>query len=118
MPKYAIYAGLGGGFGGATFQEIIEVADQNKADEYAYELAVQEVGGYEGMYGLDSFESIQEENPDYGEEDIQEALQEQTDSWADYAAIEIRDDVTEEECDKHDRQGCRRLFGVENDSGI
>lgn len=47
--KYNIYAGLGGGFGGARLvAEAEEFENQAAAEEYAYEYAIEEYQSYEG----------------------------------------------------------------------
>lgn len=50
--KYKIYAGLGGGFGGATYQMTEDYASIDEALEDAYNLSVEEYQSYEGMHEL------------------------------------------------------------------
>lgn len=54
--KYKIYAGLGGSFGGATYQYIDDFSTEEDALDTAYLLAVQEYESYEGLHGLPSWE--------------------------------------------------------------
>ena len=49
---YALYAGMTGGFGGATFQTFAECEDGDEAEREAYALAMEIYESYEGMYGL------------------------------------------------------------------
>lgn len=99
MKKYKIYAGLGGGFGGANFQEIIECKNEYEASQYAYELACQEYESYEGLYGLADLDTIAEYPEDYGlvegetdEELLWEAYVEARDGWLAYWAEEVSED--------------------------
>lgn len=50
--RYKIYAGLSGGFGGATYQMTEDYASMEDALEDAYALAVEEYQSYEGCHGL------------------------------------------------------------------
>ena len=50
--KYAIYAGLNGGFGGATFQYVDDFDSEYEALDAAYDKAVEEYESYEGCHGL------------------------------------------------------------------
>ena len=54
--KYKIYAGLGGGFGGATYQMTEDYASIDEALKDAYNLSVEEYQSYEGMHGIMSWE--------------------------------------------------------------
>ena len=83
---FKIYSGLGGGFGGADFQGEYEFPNEDKANEYAYECACMDYEGYDGMHGLDSCDTIQEENPDWSEEEVMDAWREQRESWLEYWA--------------------------------
>lgn len=47
--KYKIYAGLSGGFGGATYQKTEDYSSMDEALEDAYALAVEEYQSYEGL---------------------------------------------------------------------
>lgn len=50
--KYKIYAGLSGGFGGATYQKTEDYSSMDEALEDAYALAVEEYQSYEGCHGI------------------------------------------------------------------
>lgn len=92
MAKYKIFAGLGGGFGGAQYQETIECETQDIANEYAYELACQEYESYEGLHGLADFADIEENPEEYGleedasDEEIEEAYIQEREGWIEYWA--------------------------------
>lgn len=65
MKQYKIFAGLGGGFGGAQECDILEFASIEAAEEYAYEVACETYDMYAGMHGLRSVDDIME-NDDCG----------------------------------------------------
>ena len=52
MTQYNIYAGLGGSFGGATYQYTSEFEDIDEAIDAAYTEAVEIYDSYEGLHGL------------------------------------------------------------------
>ena len=103
---YKIYAGLGGGFGGATYIETAVFSSLEEAKNAAYEYALQEYESMEGMYGLRSYEQILEELIyEYGEDDIsslkdeaEQILQDEMESWLDYhvelVAVGHKDDIS------------------------
>lgn len=97
--KYDLYAGLGGGFGGANL--IYKGAEYNNIEEAtnaAYEYAVEEYQSYEGYHGLTSYGDIKENPEEYGlcedpeEEDINEVYTEEMESWIEYYAFPTRTD--------------------------
>ena len=88
MPRFKIYAGLGGGFGGALFQYEFDCIDSEYADEVAYEEACAQYEGYEGAEGIRSVDDIMEQD-DVTEEAALEAWNEERESWLDYRAEEI-----------------------------
>lgn len=98
MGKYNIYAGMGGGFGGAQYQGTVECKSLADAYELAYELAVQEYESYEGYHGVPDYGEIADNAEDYGleegftEEDVYEILSEQRESWIEYYAVAFEDD--------------------------
>lgn len=106
MPKYKIYAGLGGGFGGSTFRGVEEFNNEDEAYVYAHELSCEEYGMYAGLHGLIDYEDIYQDMVDDGidEEDIDEGqieleYEEERDSWLDFEVIEVPDNykLSEEE---------------------
>lgn len=90
MSKYKIFAGLGGGFGGAEYVETREFVTEKDANDYAYELACQDYEMYEGMHGLPDFGDIEEDPEYYGlmedasSEEIEEVYIEARDGWIEY----------------------------------
>ena len=64
MPKFKIYAGLSGGFGGAHFCEVYECGSQAEAETYAREVAIEEYESYGGYHGLYTWDSMRQEIAD------------------------------------------------------
>lgn len=89
MPKYKIFAGLGGGFGGAEYIDTFEFDNKTKAFQYAYDYAVDIYELYNGAHGLltwqdcynDLYESWNEE-PDPDE--VDDYYRNEVESWIDY----------------------------------
>jgi hypothetical protein len=95
--KYNIYAGLGGGFGGARLvAEAEEFENRAAAENYAYECALEDYQSYEGYHGIVSYGDIWENPEDYGleegytEEDVEEIYQEEVESWITYYVEEVK----------------------------
>ena len=87
MKKYRLYSGLGGGFGGAVYQETVECATQEEANDAAYELACQDYESYAGTNGIRDFAEIMEEE-DCSEEEAEQIYNDDRDSWIEYWAEE------------------------------
>lgn len=81
-----IYAGLGGGFGGADKVDVLEFENIEDAERYAWERACQEYESYAGLHGLRDIEQIMEEE-DCDEEIAQEYYNEERKGWIDYYVI-------------------------------
>jgi hypothetical protein len=84
MARYDIYAGLGGGFGGATLVGTEEHDTKDEAILSAYSHAREAYESYEGLYGLRTLEQIMKED---GIDDPQDAFgiyTEEVESWIDY----------------------------------
>ena len=62
MPKYKIFYGLGGGFGGASEGEIEEFENEDIAEEYAFSCACEKYDNYAGSYGLRDIQQIMEQD--------------------------------------------------------
>lgn len=95
MQKYNIYAGLGGSFGGATYQGTGDFKSLADAEQYAYELAVEEYVAYEGLHGILSWYDVADENGlDYNEDsiDIDDLYQEELENWTEYYAVLASED--------------------------
>lgn len=91
MPKYLIYAGLGGGFGKAELvdEEPLEFEDKEAAEEYAFDCACEHYESYLGMYGLRTIEEIMEQDEIDDEEIAGEVFNEERASWLDYYVEEV-----------------------------
>ena len=99
MERFHLYAGLGGGFGGARYNQTIEAEDIEEAYEYAHDLAVEEYQSYEGLHGIMSWGDCYEDAVESGfidkenmtETEIYEYVdglyQEEIESWIEYYAI-------------------------------
>lgn len=83
VKNWRIYAGLGGGFGGATYQETINCTE-DEANEEAYLHAVNEYESYGGMHGLFNYEDAREENPEANDDELDEMYLEDMDMWIEY----------------------------------
>lgn len=101
--KYAIFAGLNGGFGGATFQYVDDFNTEEDALDTAYLLAVQEYESYEGLHGLPSWEDVRDELRDsYGldeepsDDDINEVYLDYRNNWLDYKVEKVVRDYDDE----------------------
>lgn len=106
MPKYRIFAGLAGGFGGATEQYVIDCENQEAADTIAYEEACQHFDSQAGC-GMDGWEEFMNEarqclsEEDFEDDEDYEAALESTaneienearESWIDYYAVLVGSD--------------------------
>ena len=89
MPRFKIYAGLGGGFGGANFIEEDEFQDEEQAMLYAWEVAMEVYDTYAGMYGIPSYEELAEEYPDYTEDELEDMYLGDAEVWLDYHVEEV-----------------------------
>lgn len=101
MQKYEIYAGMGGGFGGAQLHGIYEFSSAQEAERYAYDLAFDEYQSYEGSHGILSWDEVYEdclasewiEPGAQSEAEIEcivdDAYLEQVESWIEWRAIPI-----------------------------
>ena len=100
---YDIYAGLGGGFGGATFQVTEEHQDKDWATKAAYDFAVEIYQSYEGLHGiLDWYVCKEILKEEYGEseitdEDVDVYYREEIEGWIEYYAVEHDDKNPPEE---------------------
>lgn len=92
--KFEIYAGLGGGFGGASYVETIEANTREEAEEYARQCAIDDYESYEGSHGIlsrdDVFEDLIES---FGEEPLEEDVDlrymEEVEGWIAYYVEEV-----------------------------
>ena len=100
MPKFKIYAGLSGGFGGAHFCEVYECGSQAEAEIYAREVAIEEYESYGGYHGLYTWDSMRQEIADdeydgdieaVDPEDVDMRLVEEVEGWLTYKIIPVQD---------------------------
>ena len=91
--NYEIYAGLGGGFGGALYEGTCENVTEKEAMDEAYRLSLEVYDSYAGSNGLPSLEDIFCDFEYYGfeeqptEEEALEVLQETIEGWLDYYVV-------------------------------
>ena len=114
MPKFKIYAGLSGGFGGARYCGVYECADRDEAEIYAREQAIEEYESYGGYHGLYTWDSMRQEIADdeydgdieqVDPEDVDMRLMEEVEGWLTYKVIPVQDnfplDWSEEDDDNY-----------------
>lgn len=88
MKQFKIFAGLGGGFGGAQECDTLEFASLEAAEQYAYEVACETYDMYAGMHGLRSVADIMEDD-ECDEEYAEDVYNEERDGWLDYYVEEV-----------------------------
>ena len=100
MPKFKIYAGLSGGFGGARYCGVYECADKDEAEIYAREVAIEEYESYGGYHGLYTWDSMRQEIADdeydgdieqVDPEDVDIRMMEEVEGWLTYKVIPVQD---------------------------
>ena len=82
VKKWAIFAGLGGGFGGSSF-ECFETCAYEEAHSIAYQHACDSYESYVGSGGLRELSTIMEEDG-VDEEEAGEIYNEEREGWLDY----------------------------------
>lgn len=105
--EYNIYAGLGGGFGGAKYQYTGLYDNEDDAFMEAYTAASEEYESYSENNGLLSYEEALEaamnDNPGKSEEELQdyidELFEEDKENWIEYYAILTSEDTETSEDD-------------------
>lgn len=111
MPKFKIYAGLSGGFGGAHYCGVEECADKEQAENYARQYAMEEYesyGGYHGLYTWDSMrEEIAEELYDgdisqVDPSDVDDRMMEEVEGWITYKIVPVPDDFPDDWSEEDD----------------
>ena len=96
MGYYKIYAGLGGGFGGAEYLWTDEYTSEDEAVECAYNQACELYYDYQGLRGLFNREIALEDNPSLTEDELTEMEYEDRENWIDYYVIET-DSIDDED---------------------
>ena len=89
MTKYKIYAGLGGGFGGAQYISTEECETESEALDIAYQAACEDYESFAGTRGLRTFEEIAEdEGLDLNDPDdydyVNDVYQDELEGWITY----------------------------------
>ena len=97
MKKFKIYAGLGGGFGGATYSYTDEFESEDEASKAAWESAIESYEGYCGLHGLREVGDIMEEDK-VDEDEAIEIYNEERETWLDYYVVEAREGVHKTHC--------------------
>lgn len=106
MPKFKIYAGLSGGFGGATFCCVDDFHNKKDAEDFARQEAIDMYESYGGYHGLYTWDSMRQEIADDGDisqvddEDVDIAYMEDIESWITYFVKEVRyedDDIDDDD---------------------
>lgn len=95
LQEYNIYAGLGGGFGGARYQFTTLCENIDDANDIAYQVACEDYDSYAGIHGIRSYDEIaEEEDLVLGEDDetIDEIYNDERESWVDYYAVLTSED--------------------------
>ena len=101
MAKFKIYAGLSGGFGGARYCGVYECDNEQEAETYAREQAIEEYESYGGYHGLYTWDSMRQEIADdeydgdieaVDHEDVDMRMVEEVEGWLTYRIIRVRDD--------------------------
>lgn len=105
MPKFKIYAGLSGGFGGARYCGIYECHNRNEAEIYAREQAIEEYESYGGNHGLYTWDSMHQEIADdeydgdieaVDQEDVDMYMIEEVESWLSYRVVPVADNFSDD----------------------
>lgn len=96
MKKFKIYAGLGGGFGGADYVGTLEFDNRDEALNYAYQEATDIYESYEGTNGILSMEEIEEDlrkswGEEPGDDDVRECYLEELEYWIEYYVEEVEE---------------------------
>lgn len=103
---YHIYAGMGGGFGGARYMGTADCKNEEEASRIAYEYAVEEYQQYEGYYGVVDMAEIYENPAEFGiddeesecfDDEVEAVYQDEVESWIEYYAVPVEEDTDFEE---------------------
>lgn len=108
MKQYNIYAGLGGQFGGATYQYTTLCETIDDALDEAYFAACADYEEYEGTHGIASYEDILEEYctenslrrdtlSEQDEMNINDTYHTEVEDWIAYHAIPTEEDDIDQE---------------------
>lgn len=95
LEQYNVYAGLGGGFGGAFYQFTTLAESEDDAMDEAYNAACEEYDSRAGMHGIRSYEEIAEDedlDPNEDIEVIEEIYNQEREDWIDYYVVLTSED--------------------------
>ena len=100
MPKFKLFAGMSGGFGGPNYHGTYEYPNRDEAMKDAYDLAVEEYQSYEDYHGILSWDDVYQDLVDSGfidtisdneiEEMVDDAYLEAIEGWITYNAFEVK----------------------------
>lgn len=99
IKKWAIFSGMGGGFGGATFNSF-ETCTAKEANDIAYEAACENFENYAGNHGIRSRKDIEEEEGTDDSDYIDEVYNEERENWIENH-IEEYDPIKHAEYEKY-----------------
>lgn len=111
MLKFKVYAGLSGGFGGATYHGTYEYYSRKEAEDDARQLAIEEYESYGGYHGLYTWDSMRQEIADelydgdieqVDPEDVDIAYCEEIEGWLSYHVKEVTPEFSEDDEDDAD----------------
>ena len=111
MLKFKVYAGLSGGFGGATYHGTYEYHSRKEAEDDARQLAIEEYESYGGYHGLYTWDSMRQEIADelydgdieqVDPEDVDIAYCEEIEGWLSYHVKEVTPEFSEDDEDDAD----------------
>ena len=109
--KFKVYAGLSGGFGGATYHGTYEYNSRKEVEDDARQLAIEEYESYGGYHGLYTWDSMREEiaNEYYDgdidavpEDEVDVAYCEEVEGWLSYHVKEVTSEFSESDEDDAD----------------
>lgn len=88
MQKFEIYAGLSGGFGGASLEGVYEFDNMYEALDFARDCAFEQYTSYEGANGVLSWNECKADLLDSGfdsdDDDVDTRYMEEVESWIEY----------------------------------
>lgn len=93
MERYAVYAGMSGGFDGAELITIDNFDTREDAEEFAYQEALEIYHSFEGNHGILNWSECREDlldsfpDMDIDDEDVDFYYQEEVESWIDYYVL-------------------------------
>jgi hypothetical protein len=108
---YIVGYGLGGGFGGERYFEVIQSDSLENAEKYAWESACDEYENYVGNYGLRDISEIMEEDGIEDEDEALEVYNEERENWLSYSAKPYSKEYEAEVSGYHYRNPHKEITG-------